>query len=97
MSAVGTGAISYMSPKGIIKQLWVRGTGTGSDATYDTVLVNASSETSDKLIQGARALLARRGLERDQERPGADGRRSRGACQPHAGWLQVGDGAVAAS
>jgi len=51
MSAPETGAISYRSPKGIVKQLWVRGTGTGTDATYDTVLVNASSETSDKLIR----------------------------------------------
>lgn len=56
-SAPGTGAISYMSPKGIVKQLWVRGTGTGPDATYDTVLVNASSETTDKLIRIASAGL----------------------------------------
>ena len=57
MSAPGTGAISYRSPKGVVKQLWVHGTGTGAEATYDTVLVNATGETTDKLIRIASAGL----------------------------------------
>jgi len=51
MSAAGTGAISFKTPKGVLNQFWVRGTGEGSDGTYDTVLVNATSERPDKLIR----------------------------------------------
>lgn len=50
MTVAGTGAISITGPKGQ-HIMYVHGTGTGSDGTTDTVLLNADVDIHDPLIR----------------------------------------------
>jgi hypothetical protein len=50
MSVAGTGAITITGPRGE-HIMYVHGTGTGSDGTTDTVLLNADVEIRDPLIR----------------------------------------------
>lgn len=50
MTGPGTGAISLTGPKGD-HIMYVHGTGTGSDGTTDTVLLNANVDIHDPLIR----------------------------------------------